>query len=575
MAFQANPFGDPFGDPFASKKRSGSSGGLSYRELQDLALSVPSEVTPEQQESITERAIGGTLGAAASLGNLLWLPGSSALDVAASAATGEWHNPFDQWLTPTTSENRTTGRQLLTKLGARPNKETGISGWFDDPMEGVRDLSGFGLEVALDPLSYASGFAVPLLSKGRSAISKTGRSMEKAGLLDEAAGVFERVKKASVGVADEATEITAKNVENKMTVGFREARGKVTPRMILEDKVIKAQYGEDELLTRVLEAFDGPGIKEYQAFERKILNASKTVLTDSEKSSLIARLEKVNDAISGMPDDKIRSFAGDILNKDFQGSSVADAVNELKKRMIPEELISSLDETMGGSIKIGLPFTDTGTIYSPFGGKVSRGMDQFERWVKSTPPGGAFSSAFDYAARGVSSAGHAAARHATRLIDSRSREVAENMAKYYRLQEELRVVVEQNAIGESGAAKDMLEILGHKKKTGLFTEGTGTSKMKELETGDFILTKKARQKVQVIGPQNKIVGDATHQGILVREFDKESGEYVSRWLSKAEAESSSLLTKASNVPGNWAEDSLEQALQVFIRASKEVGFEDP
>ena len=576
MAFQANPFGDPFSDPFASKKRSGSSGGLSYRELQDLALSVPSEVTPEQQESITDKAIAGTLGAASSLGNLLWLPGSSALDLVASVSTGEWHNPFDQWLSPTSSENRITGRELLTKWGADPNKETGISGWFDDPMEGVRDVAGFGLEMLFDPLSYASGFAIPMLSKGRSALSSTGRAMEKAGLLDDAAEVLQRSRKIPIEVGDEAAEITAKNVEAKMSVGFREARGKVTPRMILEDEVLKARYGEEELLTRVLDAFDGPGIKEYQAFERKVLNASKTVLTDSEKANLIARFEKVNDIVSKMPDEKIRSFAADVLNKNFDdATSIADVVNELKKRMIPKNLLDSLDETMGGSLKVGLPFTDTGSILSPFGGRVSKRMDSLERWIKSTVPGGAFATAFDYAARGASSAGHAAARHATRLMDFRSRAVNEAMATHYKLREGLRETIEQNVRGESGQVKDMLEVLGHKKKTGIISESAGSTPTKELETGDFIKTKRTRKTAQVIGPHTRMGADGVDQpGILVREFDRESGEYVNKWMSQAEAKAASVINKPENIPGNWAEDSLEQALQVFIRASKEVGFDD-
>ena len=574
MAFQATPFGDPFSDPFATKKRSGSPGTLSYRELQDLALSVPSEVTPEQQESITARAVAGTLGAASALGNLLWLPGSSALDLVASATTGEWHNPFDQWLSPTSPENRITGRELLTKWGVDPNKETGISGWLDDPMEGVRDLSGFGLELLFDPLSYASGFAIPMLSKGRSAISATGRAMEKAGLLDEAAGVLERAKNVSIGVGDEAAEITAKNVESKMATGFREARSKVTPQMILKDKVLNARYGEDDLLTRMFEGF-GSSFKEYQAFERKVLDASNTVLTKSEKTDLLARFKKVDEAVAGMSEERLRDFASDVLNKPLPGSNV-DIINELKKRMIPKELLDSLDKTMGGSIKIGLPFTDTGSIFSPFGGRVSRRMDQFERWARSTTPGSAFSTAFDYSVRGAKSAGHSAARLATQIMDGpRLREVADTMAVQYKLTDKLRETVEQSARGEDGAIKDMLQVLGHKQRTGITLKSPGSAPLKELESGDFIKLKKTNKKAQVIGPNPRRGADGEIiNGVLVREFDRESNQYVSRWLSEAEAKASTLLTKPSSIPGNWAEDSLEQALQVFIRASKEVGFDE-
>ena len=94
----------------------------------------------------TLSAVGGaSLGAVASVGNFLDLPGSSVRDILA----GE--NPFDQWLSPLTDKNRTSGRQLLEKYGMRANRNTGMYGWLSDPGEGIRDLAGFGAEVLLDP----------------------------------------------------------------------------------------------------------------------------------------------------------------------------------------------------------------------------------------------------------------------------------------------------------------------------------------------------------------------------------------------------------------------------------------
>lgn len=91
--------------------------------------------------------IGGAgLGAVASVGNLLDLPGSSVRDLLA----GE--NPFDQWASPLSDQNRVTGRQLLEKhFGMRANRETGLSGWLSDPGEGLRDLAGFATEIVTDP----------------------------------------------------------------------------------------------------------------------------------------------------------------------------------------------------------------------------------------------------------------------------------------------------------------------------------------------------------------------------------------------------------------------------------------
>lgn len=79
-------------------------------------------------------------------GNLLDLPGSSVRDLLSG------RNPFDQWTTPFSSDNRASGRDMLSPiLGA--NKETGMSGWLSDPMEGLKDIAGFGAEVITDPMN--------------------------------------------------------------------------------------------------------------------------------------------------------------------------------------------------------------------------------------------------------------------------------------------------------------------------------------------------------------------------------------------------------------------------------------
>lgn len=83
------------------------------------------------------------------VGNAFDLPGSSVRDL----LVGE--NPFDQYASPLSEENRVTGRDVLDRWGiTAPNKETGIAGWLDDPMEGLRDLAGFGVEILTDPLNF-------------------------------------------------------------------------------------------------------------------------------------------------------------------------------------------------------------------------------------------------------------------------------------------------------------------------------------------------------------------------------------------------------------------------------------
>lgn len=105
-------------------------------------------------------------------GNVLDLPGSSLRDLLSG------NNPFDQWATPLSSDNRASGRDVLQPfLGA--NEETGMSGWLDNPMEGVKDLAGFGFEMAADPLNFVSMAPVFRALKGRKA-AKTANKAERA-----------------------------------------------------------------------------------------------------------------------------------------------------------------------------------------------------------------------------------------------------------------------------------------------------------------------------------------------------------------------------------------------------------
>lgn len=108
------------------------------------------------------------------LGNILDLPGSSARDLLAGK------NPVDQWLSPTRSENRTSGRDLLRQYGLASRKE---DTWGNA-------IAGFGAEVLLDPTTY---MGVGILSKG-------GKALSKAGLLK--------------GSFDNLTESTTKTVRN-------------------------------------------------------------------------------------------------------------------------------------------------------------------------------------------------------------------------------------------------------------------------------------------------------------------------------------------------------------------------
>ena len=127
-------------------------------------------------------------------GNALDLPASSLRDLFAGS------NPFDQWATPFSSDNRTSGRDLLNPIFGK-NKETGMSGWLDDPMEGVADVLGFGAEMVLDPLNLVSGAGVMKALRGR----KAAKSANKVIAAENAsnAGRYGYVNAKLAGKADE------------------------------------------------------------------------------------------------------------------------------------------------------------------------------------------------------------------------------------------------------------------------------------------------------------------------------------------------------------------------------------
>ena len=139
---------------------------------------------PDEQSLMGSVANAGLSGLGA-VGNFIDVPGSMFRDTIGLLSTGDWdkYNPFDQLLTPTTSENRNYGRDMLSDAGIlNPNKETGMSGWLDDPMEGVRDMVGFGFDVLTDPLSWMTGPA---------------RSLTVGGELAKQSGVMGRLGKVA------------------------------------------------------------------------------------------------------------------------------------------------------------------------------------------------------------------------------------------------------------------------------------------------------------------------------------------------------------------------------------------
>lgn len=176
-------------------------------------------------------------------GNALDLPASSLRDL----VTG--NNPFDQWATPFSSDNRTSGRDMLNPIFGS-NKETGMAGWLNDPMEGVADILGFGAEMLLDPLNAVSGTGVVRALKGR----KAAKSANKVIAAENAsnAGKYGYVNAKLAGQADELVNpITQQAPHWQDQIADLEFK-----RASLWDQAYPEDYGTASLFADVFETTD-------------------------------------------------------------------------------------------------------------------------------------------------------------------------------------------------------------------------------------------------------------------------------------------------------------------------------
>lgn len=191
------------------------------------------QVTPQQQPEPqpTEEGLLSSIGSTAlsgigAIGNFLDLAtGASSLRDILTL-----NNPFDQFLSPFSAENRASGRDMLEFYGARENKETGMAGWLDDPLEGVLDLGGFILEMGLDPINLvlpgAGALKGATKGAGKAATKVAGKAAAKAGKQAAREGAEQVAKEtgkaAAAGAAADVAEEVAKEVPQSFLNKWRD-----------------------------------------------------------------------------------------------------------------------------------------------------------------------------------------------------------------------------------------------------------------------------------------------------------------------------------------------------------------
>jgi hypothetical protein len=163
----------------------------------------PAAFDDEQERSVLGTLRDKSIGTLAAVGNVLDLPGSMVRDV----ATG--NNPLDQLLpwNWTSSDNRATGRDLARQFGMAGRRDT----WGNA-------IGGFGLEVALDPLTY--------MTFGASALGKSGQAAKAAGLMDDVAKVAARKAGVKAGTVGKRQQRLGTTLQDILEFGDEPARAK-------------------------------------------------------------------------------------------------------------------------------------------------------------------------------------------------------------------------------------------------------------------------------------------------------------------------------------------------------------
>jgi len=160
---------------------------------QGSVLPAGTNATPQpeiESENLGLRAVGA-------VGNLLDLPGSMVRD------TLTLNNPFDQLLSPFSSENRVHGDAFRQSF--LPGEGTTTSGKVG------RFLTDLGIEIALDPLTYLSG-GITAAVKGSSRGAQAARAALKTGLVDDLAEAGTKKLGRKVGKKEALQNLTAQDL---------------------------------------------------------------------------------------------------------------------------------------------------------------------------------------------------------------------------------------------------------------------------------------------------------------------------------------------------------------------------
>lgn len=304
-------------------------------------LAVEDVVKPVEPQGVVRGITNQALGAFASLGNLLDLPGSSVRDLLA------FKNPLDQWLTPFEPDNRTTGGDLLRGWGMVGKENT----WGNLPAR-------LAVEFALDPMTY-------LTFGTGAALTSAGKAAKATGALALAADVA--TARATARAAGEVAPLAAK--------GLQAATADLMPK----------------LGTPAAEALAKAGLER------------STAATVSVGPRMAKKTLSLNDLIEGLPKDvlpfgnKGATSLGQSVSRETILKNLEDYAKKLDYRDAQDFLRRHGEEKLAMDASLGLPFAGNRVPFSlgRTGDSISRHLDLAESAVRWSLPGRAISMLFD------------------------------------------------------------------------------------------------------------------------------------------------------------------------------------
>ena len=393
-----------------------SMGSLGSRRPKQQRYRAPlAPVTPEEEEGILSRVVLPGLEMA---GNLLDLPSSMVRDVATL------QNPLDQLLSPLSSENRITGRQMLEKRGVLgPNRYEGLESW-KHPADIAGDLAGVAAEIVPDLLFLPKLLpaAIGKVFKGAAVGSKEAGKITEKVLADaaEMAATTARQAGKAAGLGEQAIEESAATAArsaraDKLLEAVRQAqkpeataKGMLpnTPASVAEQLRNKERaVAEWPLLSKVL------GLKEplqlktgsetaaniidalYYGNESRLgraasfpMRAVRSILSAEKRQKMGGATQKIIDLEIGRRQQHLTSINNAITDVDRVGGDLAKEYGKIARHFKEEGMPEVADEMVADGEALAKMMTDAQQGFYQFAQASAEDTRIFPRGLTDTMP---------------------------------------------------------------------------------------------------------------------------------------------------------------------------------------------